>query len=52
MKYMLMLYFQKRTCKNIRNAKQYENLSAWIAFFPWLLHVIFAISVAEAYRLQ
>ena len=48
----MIFHFQKCTCNNIRNAKQYERLSGSIVFFPWLLQVQFVISVVEVYPLQ
>ena len=48
----MIFHFQKCTCNNIRNAKQYERFSGSIVFFPWLLQVQFVISVIEVYRLQ
>ena len=49
---VMIFHFQKCTCNNIRNAKQYEGLSGSILFFLCLLHVRFMISVIEAYSLQ
>ena len=49
---VMNFHFQKCTCNNIRNAKQYEGLSASILFYPWLVYVRFMTSDVEAYRLQ